>query len=104
MQAAFGKLPIEYPDEGMVRFCQQYHVQRLAFFGSVLRSDFRPDSDLDILVKFSPAARVGFMTLGRMKRELSEIFQRKVDLVLEDGLKPAIRSDILAEAQEVYAA
>ena len=85
-------------------FCQRYEVRRLALFGSVLRADFRPDSDIDVLVVFDPSARVTFLTLGRMKRELSEIFQRPVDLVPQDGLKPAIREIVLSSAQEVYAA
>lgn len=63
-----------------------------------------PDSDVDVLVVFDPSARVTFMTLGRMKRELSGLFQRPVDLVPQEGLKPAIREVVLSSAQEVYAA
>lgn len=85
-------------------FCQQYQVQRMAVFGSVLRDDFRPDSDIDVLVVFNPSARITFMTLGRMKRELSTLFQSQVDLVPQEGLKPAIREAVLSSAQEVYAA
>ena len=85
-------------------FCQRYQVQRMALFGSVLRDDFRPDSDIDVLVMFDPSARITFMTLGKMERELSGIFQRPVDLVPQEGLKPAIREAVLASAQEVYAA
>lgn len=84
-------------------FCRQYQVQRLALFGSVLREDFHPDSDIDVLVVFDPSARITFMTLGRMKRELSGIFERPVDLVPQEGLKPAIREAVLSSAQEVYA-
>jgi predicted nucleotidyltransferase len=75
----------------------------LALFGSVLRDDFRPDSDVDLLVVFKPEARVGFVTLSRMQRELTELFQRPVDLVPMDGLKPIIRESVLSSAQEVYA-
>jgi predicted nucleotidyltransferase len=95
---------IRIPKREIRDFCQRYDVQRLALFGSVLRGDFRPDSDIDVLVVFDPSARVTFLTLGRMKRELSEIFQRPVDLVLQEGLKPAIREVVLSSAQEVYAA
>jgi uncharacterized protein len=84
--------------------CRRYHVRRLALFGSVLRDDFRPDSDVDVLVAFEPAARIGFVTLSRMQRELSELFQRPVDLVPMDGLKPIIRESVLSSAQDVYAA
>jgi predicted nucleotidyltransferase len=76
----------------------------LALFGSVLRDDFRPDSDVDVLVAFDPKARIGFVTLSRMQRELSALFQRPVDLVPMDGLKPAIRESVLSSAQDVYAA
>jgi uncharacterized protein len=84
--------------------CRRYHVHRLVLFGSVLRDDFRPDSDVDVLVAFEPEARVGCVTLSRMQRELSELFQRPVDLVPMDGLKPVIRESVLLSAQDVYAA
>jgi uncharacterized protein len=84
--------------------CRRYHVRRLALFGSVLRDDFRPDSDVDVLVAFDSEARIGFVTLSRMQRELSTLFQRTVDLVPMDGLKPVIRESVLASAQDVYAA
>jgi predicted nucleotidyltransferase len=84
--------------------CRRYHVRRLALFGSVLRDDFRPDSDVDVLVAFEPEARVGFVTLSRMQRELSELFKRPVDLMPMDGLKPVIRESVLSSAQDVYAA
>jgi predicted nucleotidyltransferase len=73
-------------------------------FGSVLRDDFRPDSDIDVFVVFDPSARITFRTLGRMKRELSGILHRPVDLVPQDGLKPAIREAVLSSAQELHAA
>lgn len=95
---------IKIPERRIKQFCLRYQVQRLALFGSVLRDDFRPDSDIDVLVVFDPSARITFMTLGRMKRELSGIFKRPVDLVPQEGLKPAIREAVLSSAQEVYAA
>lgn len=95
---------IKIPERKIKQFCLRYQVQRLALFGSVLRDDFRPDSDIDVLVVFDPSARITFMTLGRMKRELSGIFKRPVDLVPQEGLKPAIREAVLSNAQEVYAA
>lgn len=76
----------------------------MALFGSVLRDDFRPDSDVDILVTFEPGARITLMTLGRMQRELSALFQRPVDLIPQDGLKPALRDEVLSSARVVYAA
>ena len=95
---------IKIPERKIRDFCRRYQVQRLALFGSVLRDDFRSaDSDIDVLVVFDPSAFVTFMTLGKMKRELSGIFQRQVDLVPQEGLKPAIREAVLSSAQEVYA-
>lgn len=73
-------------------------------FGSVLSADFRPDSDIDILVTFKPDAQVGFLTLARMKRELSDLLQRPVDIVPQTGLKSVIRESVLESAQELYAA
>jgi len=92
------------PQKEIKEFCRRYQVQRLALFGSVLRKDFRPESDVDVLISFMPATRVGFLTLSRMQRELSELFQRRVDLVPLDGLKPVIRDSVLSNIEEVYAA
>jgi hypothetical protein len=97
------KSKITIPKNSLRRFCMQYRVRRLALFGSVLRDDFGPDSDIDILVLFEPDARVSFLTLGRMTRELTAMFNRRVDLVPQEGLKPVIREAVLASAQEVYA-
>jgi predicted nucleotidyltransferase len=94
---------IKIPYKNLSELCQRYHVQRLALFGSATSGDIRPTSDIDVLVVFEPSARVTFMTLGRMTRELSMLFKRPVDLVLQEGLKPVIRESILASAQEVYA-
>ena len=84
--------------------CQRYQVRELSVFGSALREDFRTDSDVDLLVEFEPEAQIGFVTLVRMQRELSAILNRPVDLVPEEGLKPAIREEVIASAREVYAA
>ncbi len=95
---------IRVPRAKLRDFCRQYHVQHLALFGSVLRRDFHAESDVDVLVLFSPEARVGLLTLSRMRRELSDLFERPVDLVLMDGLKPVIRDAVLSDIEEVYAA
>jgi len=94
---------IKISTQNLEAFCQRYQVSRISLFGSVLRDDFQADSDVDVLVQFKPNARVGFMTLSKMQRELAAIFHRPVDLVLQDGLKPTIREEVLASAQEVYA-
>ncbi len=99
-----GSAHIAIPGRQLSSLCRRYRVRRLALFGSVLRDDFSPDSDVDVLVSFDPDAHVGFVTLSRMQRELSELFSRPVDLVPMDGLKPAIRESVLSSARDVYAA
>jgi predicted nucleotidyltransferase len=98
------RVRIAIPKKDLNKFCRRYQVNRLALFGSVLRQDFSKDSDVDLLVSFEPDAHVGFLTLSRMQRELSDLFKRPVDLVLMDGLKPVIRDSVLANIEEVYAA
>ena len=98
------EIKITIPPEKIKSFCQRYQVRRMSLFGSILQDDFKPESDVDVLVQFDPDARVSFMTLGKMQRELAAIFQRDVDLIPQDGLKPMIRNQILSTAQEVYAA
>jgi predicted nucleotidyltransferase len=95
---------IDISKDQMVAFCRRYRVRRLAVFGSVLREDFRPDSDVDVLVEFEPDAQVGFLALSRMQRELSTLMGRPVDLVPREGLKPKIREAVLSSAEELYAA
>ena len=97
------KARIPIPKAEINEFCRRNQVKSLALFGSVLAADFRPESDIDILVEFHPEARVGFLAMSRMQRELTELLQRPVDLVPRDGLKPLIRDDILANTEVVYA-
>jgi predicted nucleotidyltransferase len=97
-------VPLYIPFEELADFCRRYQVRELALFGSMLRQEHRPDSDVDLLVSFAPAARVTFLTLARMQRELEALLGRKVDLVPKDGLKPIIREHILATARVLYAA
>ena len=95
---------ISIPEKDLKEFCRRYQVSRLALFGSVLRQDFHKESDVDVLISFNPDSHIGFITLSRMQRELSELFKQPVDLVLMDGLKPVIRDSVLANIEEVYAA
>ena len=71
---------IKIPKEQIAEFCRRNHIRRLAVFGSALRADFHPDSDIDILVEFEPEHIPGLITLSGMEIELSEILGRKVDL------------------------
>ena len=95
---------IQIPRTQLAELCKRYNVYRLVLFGSVLSENFRPDSDVDILVSFKPESHVGFIALSRMQRELAALFQRPVDLVPLDGVKPVIRDAVLANIEEVYAA
>ena len=97
-------MPLHIPLKNSRDFCRRYQVRELALFGSMLRQDHRPESDVDLLVSFQPAARVTFLTLARMQRELETLLGRNVDLVPKDGLKPVIREHILATARVLYAA
>lgn len=94
----------ELLQERIAELCRRHLVQELALFGSALTSDFNENSDFDVLVTFHPKARVGFLELGRVRRELEAILGRKVDLVPKGGLKPAIRDSVLATARVLYAA
>lgn len=85
----------------LAEFCQRYHIRQLAFFGSVLREDFGPDSDIDVLVEFEPNHIPG-LSFFRMEQELSEILGRKVDLNTRQFLSRFFRDSVLAEAEVQY--
>jgi len=85
-------------------FCRRHYIRRLSFFGSVLRDDFGPDSDVDVLVEFDPAHIPGFIGLGQMQDELSQLLGRRpVDLVTEKFLNRRMRRRVLESAQVAYA-
>jgi len=92
---------IEIPKDRIAEFCRRNQIRRLALFGSVLRDDFGPDSDIDVLVEFEPGARVGLRFFG-MEIELSEILGRKVDLNTPGFLSDYFRDEVLAEAEVQY--
>ena len=83
-------------------FCRKHLIRKLSLFGSVLRDDFGPDSDVDVLVEFEPEARVGLITFGRIERELGELLGRKVDLNTAGFLSKYFRDEVLAEAEVEY--
>ena len=93
---------IDIPKDRIAEFCRRHHIRRLSLFGSALRDDFRPDSDVDVLVEFEPDARVGLIRLGTMEIELGEILGRKVDLNTPGFLSKYFRDEVLAEAQVQY--
>ena len=86
-------------------FCRKWHIRELSLFGSVLRDDFGPESDIDILVELEPEHGLDLFDWVDMRDELRQLFQREVDLVSKVGLKNPIRKRaILASARVVYAA
>lgn len=93
------RIPLPRPQ--IAAFCRKNHIRRLALFGSVLREDFSPDSDVDVLVEFEPGTRVG-LRFFTIERELSEILGRKVDLNTPGFLSDDILNDALAEAEVEY--
>ena len=99
---------MEVPDDGIVAFCERWWVSELALFGSVMRDDFGPESDVDVLVSFDPGARHTLFDMVRTEDELSRLFGRKVDLVtraaIESSRNHIRRKAILESAQVVYAA
>ena len=91
------------PLDQIAEFCGRHRIRRLALFGSVLRDDFRPDSDVDVLVEFKPGTRVGLRFFG-IQEELSELLGRRVDLHTPGFLSKYFRDEVLAEARELYVA
>ncbi|MDE0387247.1 MAG: nucleotidyltransferase family protein [Rhodospirillales bacterium] len=99
---------IAIPTEGIAAFCERWQVTELALFGSVLRDDFGPDSDIDVLVAFKDGARHTLFDLSRMEEELKTLFGREVDLAERAGIEMSKnyirRRAILQSAETVYAA
>ena len=93
---------LSIPADALATVCRRYKVRELSIFGSAVRADFRADSDIDLLVEFDPSARVGFLALAALQRELSELIGREVDLVPKDGLKPLIRDSVVSGAKVLY--
>ncbi len=94
-------IPIHMPYEKVEEFCRHNHIRKLSLFGSVLRQDFRPDSDVDVLVEFEPGHVPG-MAFFSLQTELSKILGRKVDLHTPNFLSRYFRNEVLAEAKVQY--
>jgi uncharacterized protein len=92
-------------DQNLIaEFCRKHGIRKLSLFGSVLRDDFRPDSDVDVLVEFEPGRVPGFIRLFSIEEELSILLGgRKVDLLTEKFINPRIRSRVLGESEVQYA-
>ena len=98
---------IELPFDQIQEFCQRWHITEFALFGSVLRDDFRPDSDIDVLVTFDPQFRRDLAETIQMRQELEILFGREVDLIVKTAIAQSEnwlrRQQILESAQVVYA-
>lgn len=95
-------LPITVPHDRIAEFCQRHHICKLSLFGSVLRDDFRPESDIDVLVEFEPGKTPG-LAVVTMQQELSELFNgRTVDLRTPQELSRYIRDRVMTEALVQY--
>ncbi len=96
-----GKVAI--PKDQVAEFCKKNHIRKLSVFGSALRDDFRPASDLDVLVEFDPQHIPGLIRLAGMEIELGQIIGRKVDLRTAQGLSRHFRQEVVESAELQYA-
>ena len=94
---------LDIPRERVAAFCRRRQIVELSLFGSVLRDDFGADSDVDVLVRFDPGARVGLLDMAGMESELAGILGRRVDLRTPAELSRYFRGRVLAEAEPQYA-
>ena len=94
---------LDIPKDKIARFCRQNHIRRLSLFGSVLRGEMRPDSDVDLLVEFEPGQPIGYIRMGAMENELSEMLGRKVDLRTPAELSRYFRDEVMRTAEVQYA-
>ena len=97
-------LQIDIDAEGLAAFCRRSGIRRLSFFGSVLREDFGPESDIDVLVEFAPDAGIGLFEFVDLQRELTEFLGRAVDLHTPASLSHFFREDVVDSAEVAYAA
>jgi predicted nucleotidyltransferase len=97
------KPPLFIDRKKIATFCEKHRIRRLALFGSALRDDFRPESDVDVLVEFAQGTTVGFFKLYDLEQELSQILGgRKVDINTPKSLSKYFRDKVLAEAEVQY--
>ena len=93
------------PRKKIAEFCQRWSINEFSVFGSVLRDDFRPDSDVDVLISIDPNAHVGVVELAKIQIELENIFKHRVDLVEKEWLRyPYRKMEVLRTALVVYSA
>jgi predicted nucleotidyltransferase len=93
---------IDIPRDKVADFCRRNHIQKLALFGSVLREDFRPDSDVDVLVEFEAGHVPGFFRLHDVEEELTGILGRSTDMRTPQDLSRYFRDEVIAHAMVLY--
>ena len=99
------EFPIDIPEDAVADFCRRHHIRQLAFFGSVIREDFGPSSDVDVLVELEAGHAPGLIRLSGMELELGELLGgRRVDLDTAKTLSPYFRDRVLGEARVQYLA
>ena len=99
-----GREHVRIPQKTLAEFCRRNYVRRLAVFGSALRDDFGPESDVDVLVEFDEGHVPGLLTMAGLEAELSRIMGRKVDLRTAAELSRHFREQVLREAENQYVA
>ncbi len=92
------------PKPEVAAFCQRHHIRKLALFGSVLRDDFRQDSDVDVLVEFEPGHTAGLLGMAALELELSSLIGRKVDLRTPAELSRYFRDEVVRASEVQYVA
>jgi hypothetical protein len=95
---------LSIPHAQLASFCRRNRIRRFSLFGSILREDFGPTSDVDVLVEFEPGARVGLIGLAALEQELGDLLGRRVDLNTAGFLSRYFRDQVLAEARVEYEA
>lgn len=94
-----------YLDPAVVaEFCRRHAIREMALFGSVTRDDFRPESDVDVLIEFDPQVKVGFFQLVDIRDELSSLLGREVDLVTKPMLSTYFRDEVMSNREIIYVA
>ena len=97
-------LPIQIDPSALAKFCKRHRIAKLSLFGSVLRDDFGPESDVDVLIEFEPGADRSLFTLVDIQDELAGMFARSIHVCTARGLSKYFRDEVLAEAKEQYVA
>ena len=95
---------VQVDENKLADLCRNYDVRELSLFGSAVRGEMRPGSDIDIMVEFDPGARIGLLKFESLSEDLEALVGHKIDLVTKRGLKAWIRPQVLKEARIVYAA